>query len=210
MEPNLHQQRDLVAAQFTKLRVVQNKGRKAALMLEQIFWSALDELAKEKNLSTAKMVFSIFDSNRETSNRTGLLRCFCLEQLRTKVSAARSHSEAFDMLGIIAACPTPAAVVTPQHRISAFNPAFNVLINALRSRDIQGNAIRFSFSEAVPKILRALLDEPRHIPLHHVGIQIGDGKPHFFATRFALADRKQGIESQMILFFEAQRIEAKT
>ena len=201
-----HEGRSLTEANATKLRVLQRNGIKMAIMLERIFWSQLDDIAKDQGTSTTKLVFRVLSDYPTTRNRTGLLRCYCLEQARIRASLNRLQAESFDMLGVIAACPTPVAVITAQRKIAAFNPTFSRLIATIRGdQDNQGTAIQFSFSEAVPKIQAALLAEPRRIVAHQIGVQIGAGPAHFFVCRFALADRSKAEHSLIILFFENER-----
>ena len=205
MVTEAHEGRSLGQAIETKLRVLQRSGIKMAIMLEKIFWSQLDDLAKERSTSTSKLVFDILGDYPMTRNRTGLLRCYCLEQARTRASLSRLRAESFDMLGIIAACPTPVAVITAQRKIAAFNPAFSKLIAIIRgNQEAQGTAIQFSFSEAVPKIHAALMREPRKLIAYQVGVQIGGGTARYFICRFALADRSKGDQSLILLFFETE------
>ena len=201
-----HEGRSLVEANATKMRVLQRNGIKMAIMLERIFWSQLDDIAKIQGTSTTKLVFRVLSDYPTTRNRTGLLRCYCLEQARMKASLIRLQAESFDMLGVIAACPTPVAVITAQRKIAAFNPSFSKLIAAIRGdQNSQGTAIQFSFSEAVPKIQAALLAEPHRIVAYQIGVQIGEGQAHFFVCRFALADRSKAEQSLILLFFENER-----
>lgn len=206
MTAQTHEGRTLNEAAATKLRVLQRMGVKAAIKLEKIYWSQLDEIAKEQKITTARLVFTILENHKETINRTSILRCYCLECARARASVSRLQAESFDMLGVIAACPSPVAVITPQRKIAAFNPAFSTLISNIRGNDrSQGTAIQFSFGEIVPKIYAALLSEPRRIVSHQVGVQIGAGRAHFFMCRFALAERTKGNDSLIILFFEVTR-----
>jgi predicted DNA-binding ribbon-helix-helix protein len=200
-----HEGRGLAEAGKTQLRILQRKGAKMAVRLENIFWSQLDDLAKDGKTTTSKLVFELLNSNTQTRNKTGLLRCFCLERARSKASINRLQAESFDMLGIIAACPSPVAVITPQRKIAAFNPAFGTLIGSMRANQDRGTAIQLSFSESVQKIQQSLLDQPTRISVFQVGIQVGEGKAQFHYCRFALADRSKGNESLIVLFFEERK-----
>jgi predicted DNA-binding ribbon-helix-helix protein len=208
---NTHEGRSLAEAGKTQLRVLQRRGTKMAVRLERIFWSQLDDLAREAKSSTSKLVFDILASNAGALNKTGLLRCFCLERARSKSSISRLQAESFDMLGIIAACPTPVAVITPQRKIAAFNPAFSNLITLMRGSQNKdknkdnGMAIQLSFSESVPKIQQSLLDQPTRISVFQIGIQVGTGVTQYHYCRFALADRSKAGESLIILFFEERK-----
>lgn len=202
---NTHEGRGLAEAGITQLRILQRQGTKMAVRLERIFWSQLDDLAKDAKTTTSKLVFEILDANKGSINKTGLLRCFCLERARSKGSISRLQSESFDMLGIIAACPTPVAVITPQRKIAAFNPAFSNLITVMRGTQDRGTAIQFSFSESVQTIQQNLIDHPTRISVFQVGIQVSGGKPYFHYCRFALADRVKAKASLILLFFEDRK-----
>ncbi|MFN4140978.1 ribbon-helix-helix domain-containing protein [Aestuariivirga sp.] len=184
----------------TQFRVLQRKGVKAAIRLENIFWSQLDEYAREDGVSTSQLIFRIFEEHPGGHNRTALLRCYCLDRNRRRLSSARFQAQSFDMLAMIAACPAPVAVITAERRLAAFNPSFGEIINQIRGGD--GRVIQLSFSEPLTSIQRRLIDEPKRIGAYHMGIQIGDGKPRFYLSRFALADRSQGMSSLIVAFLE--------
>ena len=199
---NQRQGRNLQDASLTQLRILQRKGVKIAVRLENIFWSQLDDLARDDKVTTSKLVFDLFERNKETKNRTGLLRCYSLERVRSKVSVSSLNATSFDMLGLIAACPTPVAVITPQRKISAFNPAFGDLLGSIRGNSSKGLAIQLSFSEPLQKIQRYLIEQPRRIFVFQIGIQVGDTPVQYFFCRFALVDRSKGSQSLVVLFFE--------
>ena len=200
--------RTLAKATETRLRILQRRKAKHAVRLERIFWSQLDDLAREAKVSTSELVFGLFEDNSGTRNRASLLRCHCLDRARSQANQSRLLAQSFDLLGVIAACPTPVAVITPQRRISAFNPAFGELLETLRQGGDAGRAIHLSFSEPIQKIQQRLIDEPRRILVFQVGLRVGDGAPTYFLSRFALADRSQGLESLIVLFFEPPRPKA--
>ena len=201
----LHPNRHAMSAGEGKLRVLQRGGQRVAVKLEAIFWSQLDEIARDSDTSTSKLVFALLERAGPTKNKTAVLRCYCLDRARAKSASAMLQATSFDLLGIVAACPVPVAVITAGLKIAAYNPSFSTLINNLREADDSNNAIKFSFSEAVPKIVVALISEPSRIPTFQVGIQVGRTKPEFFYCRFALADRSKGSQSNILLFFESSQ-----
>lgn len=200
-----HEGRGLAEASKTQLRVLQRQGTKIAVRLERIFWSQLDELARDAKTSTSKLVFGLLSSNETSINRTGLLRCYCLDRARSKASVNRLQNESFDMLSIIAACPSPVAVITPQRKIATFNPTFSDVVTQMRGNQERGTGIQLSFSESIQKIQQNLLDNPTRISVFQVGIQVGDSAPQYYYCRFALADRAKAKESLIILFFENRK-----
>ncbi len=199
---SLHANRELLSAGQGKLRVLQRGGLRMAIKLEAIFWSQLDELARNAHTTTSKLVFELLGRATAAKNKTAILRCYCLDRARAKSAVDLIQSSAFDLFSIVAACPAPVAIITSGLKISAYNPSFSSLISAIREIGDGNNAIKFSFGEAVPKIVMALIDEPNRIPTHQIGIQVGKAKPKFFYCRFALTDRSKGSQSNILLFFE--------
>ena len=197
-----HGNRSLEDAILTTLRILQRKGVKTAIRLENIFWSQLKDFAREDKVSTSKLAFDIIDRHKGAKNKTALLRCYCLERARMKASLKTLQAESFDMLGLIAACPTPVAIITPQRKISAFNPAFSELLDVLRGVTGKGQAIQLSFSEPLQKIQRLMIEQPRRIFVFQIGLQVGDAQVQYFFCRFAMADMAKAEQSLIVLFFE--------
>ena len=194
--------KNLQDACSTRLRILQYKGTKAAIRLENIFWSQLSEYAAEDKVTVSQLVFSIFGSHADQANRTALLRCYCLDRNRRLMSAEKLQAQSFDMLAIIAACPIPVAVITPERRLAAFNPPFSSIVSELREKSSEGRAIQLTFSEPLPIIQRRLVEQPMRIRSYQIGLRVGDGPARYYGTRFALADRTKGLESLLISFFE--------
>lgn len=197
-----HYGRTLKEASKGQLRILQRGGVKLALKLEQIFWSQLDDAARESKTTTSKLVFEILAGSPGAANRTSLLRCFCLERARKLASLGRLSAESFDMLGIISACPTPVAVITSERKLAAFNPAFGTLAGSLRTG--AGQAIRLSFNEPLIKIQQCMIATPNRIFAFQVGIQVGDSPATYYRCHFAMADHKKGLQSLIVVFFEVQ------
>jgi predicted DNA-binding ribbon-helix-helix protein len=185
------------------LRILQRSGRRLAIRLEDIFWSQLREFAAEDGKRLSGLVFEILDTLSADANRTAALRCYCLDRSRRRASEVRLGQLNFDMLAIIAACPTPVIVLTPARRIAAFNPAFST--NVLKSSDSRKRQdrrpINLTFSEPLPQIYRRLLDDPRHISVYQIGVSDGVVTSHHRA-RFALLDRRLGDQSHLIVYLE--------
>lgn len=196
--------KNLQDACTTRLRILQHKGTKAAIRLENIYWSQLSEYAAEDKLTVSQLVFSIFGTYADQANRTALLRCYCLDRNRRLLSAEKLQAQSFDMLAIIAACPTPVAVITPERRLAAFNPPFSNIVSELREKSTESRAIQLTFSEPMPLIQRRLIEQPMRIRSYQIGLRVGDGPPRFYGARFALADRAKGTASLLISFFEHQ------
>jgi predicted DNA-binding ribbon-helix-helix protein len=189
----------------TRLRILQHKGERTAIRLENIFWSQLTEFASEDATSLSKLVFGIIEKASEAKNRTSLLRCYCIDRWRKRASTARLENINFDMLAIIAACPTPVVIITPERKIAAFNPSFSTQIIGSKTRtgggDSQHRGIKLTFSEPLTKIQQRLIDDPTRISTYQVGFYAGNTTTYHRA-RFAIADRAQKHKSMLILFID--------
>ena len=60
-------------------------GHKTSVSLEEQFWSALKEIAREKGISVSALVLRV-DSSRERGNLSSALRTFVLEHFRSRAA----------------------------------------------------------------------------------------------------------------------------
>lgn len=196
---------DLGPAMDLRLRVLQRDKRKFAIKLEEIYWSQLEDFAREDKTTVSKLIASTTQDTRDGVNRTSLLRCYVLDRLRRRPQRNHFEGQSFDLLSLIATCPLPVAVITAERKLTAFNPAFSELIQAMRS-DSTGSdrAIQLSFSEPLPKIIGQLVERPNEIRTYQVGVQLGEGQPRLFRARFAIADRSRIQDPLVVIYLQAR------
>ena len=70
-----------------KKRSVLVAGRKTSVSLEDAFWQALKDIARERQVSVSNVVAGI-ESARVTQNLSSALRLFVLEHYRSQVRPA--------------------------------------------------------------------------------------------------------------------------
>ena len=194
------------AADLTKtsMRVLQRKGRRMAIRLEDIYWDQLLDLAKTDGISLNELVFRIAGDLDKSTNRTSALRAFCLHRLRQEMALATMTSGSIDLAAIITACPLPVMVLTPERRIAAYNPAFaaQILSPANRTAKDEGkSSLRLIFNQPFNQIVRQVHDNPRRIIAGQVGFSTGTSQSQR-RVRYALVDRTKGLESHLIVFIE--------
>jgi predicted DNA-binding ribbon-helix-helix protein len=189
----------------TKLRILQRHGVKAAVRLELIFWSQMEEFAREDKMTVSQLAFAVFDAHADEQNRTSLLRCYCLDRSRRKARVEQLKAQNFDVLATIAACPVPVALITPERRLAAFNPPFGTLMDNLRRQSDDKRDIQLTFNEPLSAIRKRLIEQPLRISAYQIGLKIGDASPQFFSTRFALVDRTNPSASLLVAFIEPAR-----
>ncbi len=192
-----------IHASDSKLKIIQQKGKKFAIRLEIIFWSQLTDFAREDRTTLSRFIFRILDATADVQNRTSYLRCYCIDRMRKKQPLSALIGPAFDMFAFVSACPTPVAIVTGERRLVAFNPSFSAIVRDIQpaSRE-QQRAINLSFSEPFPKIQKQLMDHPTDIKVYQLGLQVGTGHARQYRARFALAERDKGSSSLVAIFLE--------
>lgn len=188
-----------------RMRILQRDQKKLAMRLEDIFWAQLKEFAADDKMSLAKFVFSILDQAPAKVNRTAFVRCYCLDRWRKKASHYQLAQIGFDVVSVIAACPSPIVIITPERKIAAYNPAFSTQILRKTDSDIRDSnrAIQLSLNQPLSKIQAQLIDEPQRILIYHVGFR-SQNHTSYHRARFALINRALGCGSHMILFLEPQ------
>jgi predicted DNA-binding ribbon-helix-helix protein len=184
-----------------RLRVFQQQGKRLAIRLEVIFWSQLRDFATEDKLSLGQLIFKILATLPPDTNMTAGLRCYCLDRQRRHSSLQRMSAIGFDLMALIAACPTPVVVITPNRKITAINPAFSSLMSAQRGELEKSEALHITFAEPIKAIQQRLLDQPQKISVLQVGFVTGKISRQHHA-RFALADRSKGLDSLIVLFVQ--------
>ncbi len=188
----------------TTMRVLQRKGRRMAIRLENIYWDQLVDLAETDGISLNELVFKIVGDLDKSTNRTSALRAFCLHRLRQEMALSEMRSGGVDLAAIITACPLPVMVLTHERRIAAYNPAFATTILAPRDRgeDDEGkSSLRLIFTQPFNQIIRQVHDNPRKIISGQIGFTVGEAHTQR-RVRYALADRSAGEASHLIVFIE--------
>jgi PAS domain S-box-containing protein len=138
-------------------RIIQHKGRRYSLKLEQAVWLELDQIAALSGQRLNRLVAAVAaDSAREGVSLTAVLRRRCLEhaqrQAVTLATAARDgHTGRGVPLGLIAeACPSPCAIVAQDHRVISVNTALEKWLG-IETKSIVGKRIDdlFAFEKTI-------------------------------------------------------------
>jgi predicted DNA-binding ribbon-helix-helix protein len=188
----------------TSLRVVQRRGRRMAIRLENIYWDQLLDLAQTDGITLNELIFRIVGDLDKSTNRTSALRAFCLHRLRQEMALSAMKSGSIDLAAIITACPLPVMVLTPERKIAAYNPAFatGILAPSRRGDDDEGkSSLRLIFNQPFNQIIRQVHENPRKIIAGQIGFSTADAHTQR-RVRYAMADRSQGEKSHLIVFVE--------
>jgi predicted DNA-binding ribbon-helix-helix protein len=74
-------------------RSVAISGHKTSISLEHDFWTALKDIARNRELTVSDLV-AIIDAERKTGNLSSAARLFVLDHFRTRAFAALPSREA--------------------------------------------------------------------------------------------------------------------
>ena len=138
-------------------RIIQYKGRRHSLKLEQAVWSELDQIAALSGRRLNQLVAAVAEeSAKEGGSLTAALRRRCLEHAQSQaVSLASAMRDGLAgrgvPLGLIAeASPSPCAIVAQDHRVISVNAALEQWLG-LESKSIVGKRLDdlFAFEQTV-------------------------------------------------------------
>ncbi|MGI9481945.1 MAG: ribbon-helix-helix domain-containing protein [Hyphomicrobiales bacterium] len=187
----------------SSLRVLQHKGQRFSVRLEDVFWEQLEDFSVKEKLSLSKFIHTITSSLNVNVNRTSFLRCYCLQRLQESAPLDASSSVAgIDLGSIITACPSPVFVLGNDRKIVAYNPAFK---NEFLSLDAAGQPagqrtpLRLTFSQPFNTIKSFLVDNPGRVVTAQVGFSQASNSRQYW-VRFALADKSRGLDSLVVAF----------
>jgi predicted DNA-binding ribbon-helix-helix protein len=141
-------------------RVVQADGRRYSLKLEPAYWTILEEEAKREGLALARLVQRVALGVPADASLTGVLRLYCVELLRERVSAAPSLSDPGvgsagtletpsqvalrRLMSFFVTCPAAGLLLNPREKVICANRAFEAW-SRLRGDYLVGKAVDWHF-----------------------------------------------------------------
>lgn len=148
--------------QTTRFRILRVGDRRKGFSLEPIFWTMLETVARERNLSLGELMNEIIE-HKGAANMSSALRTagaqFVYEQFETMRDAT------LVALGrrVTALIPSPAFIIERQKRIIAAN---NQLINLLKSEGQEPSTAldaEIRLGAPVPRLLALFEEKPQAI-----------------------------------------------
>ena len=111
-------------ASKTRQRIFQRDKKRYAIRLEEEFWTQLEVCARTEGRKLSDILFEAIGSAEQGSNRTSLLRLYCLKWLRNRLNEPRQQGGGLDIQTVLSACPSPCVIMTKEKAIVAYNTAF--------------------------------------------------------------------------------------
>lgn len=189
-------------------RILQRRGKRISIRLEEEFWEQLEFCAKDEGFKLSELVFRLFDENSST-NRSSLLRTYCARWMRNRLVQAHISNTNADIQNILTSCPIPCVIVSREKRLIAQNSAFgDHILGTLVAPDKWEEAdkiIRFSLGRPIDRIFRNLMREETPFVETNVAFSRGAEMVQMIG-RFCLLNRRSTDTSLMLCFLDPRRV----
>jgi predicted DNA-binding ribbon-helix-helix protein len=111
-------------ASETVFKALTVDGNRRALRLEKSFWSALELVAREHQLSVNEVIAYVAEAGLNEKNLSSALRHMCIHAMTQKVSEDQSWFSENYVQHLINACPSPVFALTATRQLRFTNQAF--------------------------------------------------------------------------------------
>ena len=115
--------RNAVAAQVPKPRVVQHQGRRYSIRLETVFWKVLEHLAGRQGLRLGRYIAGLAGSY-EGNNLSSYLRVVCMLEAERSAAETSLDPTRDSLLTLVRDCPSPGLIISRSRTILGYNTAF--------------------------------------------------------------------------------------
>ncbi len=142
-------------------RIVQYKGKRACIRLENVYWETLKQEASARNIRFNELVHSYYNSPEAKENRTAYLRRRAIEWMTDVVddTQSRVYMGRNEIKSILRASTQPAIIFSETQSVSRFNTSFRdwVLQMAyLSNPNPDLDKLRISFRRSLAGIRRSI------------------------------------------------------
>ena len=155
-------------------RAVNAQGTRKGLRLERDFWSLLEMISREENITIGDIVATISAGEVDTGNLTSAVRVFVAHWLNTRLSGFRELMSPAAVNGLVNACPTPAFALSAMRQLRFQNAAFQRYVRMAmptEETDQVERKLRLQFDMNMDELLHQLRDDGR--PFVPLGFAIG-------------------------------------
>lgn len=111
-------------------RIVQHRGRRYSIKLEEPVWRTLDSIAEGLGVRLNQLIGQVAGGLSENTSLTAALRAFCLEQSLERIAVLQQDlddralvSRGVPIASIVEACPAPCLLVRVPDEIVRINEA---------------------------------------------------------------------------------------
>lgn len=111
---------DDVAFSQSKPRIIQHAKKRYALRLENVFWDALDHIARRRHIRLAQLVADLA-GRYDGVNFSSYLRAYAMAEAKREQVRHDLPLSAFDVVDILRACPAPGLLMQHNRTIVEMN-----------------------------------------------------------------------------------------
>lgn len=105
-------------------RAITIDGRRTALRLERIFWTAIDRLAREDRVPASRIVAEALASESAGTNSASAVRQHVLHRMMDRNDKLQRHLSVDAVSHLLNACPAAACALSSERRLRLTNAAF--------------------------------------------------------------------------------------
>lgn len=111
-------------------RAITARGVRRGIRLERIFWNALADAARARNLSMAELVGDIAATVPSDGNLASAIRVEIARFMRDRMTALEARSAPELTIALLQACPSPVFALSPDRKIVSYNRPFAAFIQS--------------------------------------------------------------------------------
>lgn len=143
-------------------RAIRSAGKRHGFNLERVFWTALDEVTQSEGISVATYLENLSDNREGTSGLSSQLRASIMQRILDRYETLKQFASSHNSKSIVAACPTPAFILSVDKRILFQNSAFLMYLKTRFSGlEANGSAtgIRLTLDTQLSEVIKAMHEE---------------------------------------------------
>lgn len=150
---------NVIREQAREPRVVQFDGKRYSIRMEAVFWRVLERLAAYRQIRVGKLIGELAET-AGAENLTSLLRVYCMLETERQMAKTVLTTPVRGLFEVIGASPVPAAVLSRERTVIAFNRALAEWLDAGKSLNVGddlGKVFEIRAATSFSETWRALL-----------------------------------------------------
>lgn len=146
-----------------RFRALTVNGTRRGIRLEQIYWDVLQAMATKRGWRLGDIIRDCETQLDDGANITAALRVKAVAYLADELEASAAETRPSLVMGLVAACPSPAIALSGEKKIITYNQPFLAFLHARLSR-IPLQALSKDFRLLIDTPFAGLLDKLRATP----------------------------------------------
>lgn len=106
----------------SRLRIVQYRGKRFSLRLEEVFWDMLERIARRRHMRLGQLIAQLA-AHYDGVNFSSYIRVYAQAEAQREISRHDIHLSPFDIVDILRNCPAPGLLIQHNRTIIEANHA---------------------------------------------------------------------------------------